>query len=132
MCLSLLLPGFREWGVQAEPQGALSWPVPPRPGRHWVLPSFPSPSSPPVSSGSCIPWQGRADWERRDRWAPAPRAPLHTRVCSGVLLVSSGFHGIEENPSRGGLNRREVSFVMVKVNPESRQDGANVAASQSS
>lgn len=58
-----------------------------------------------------------------------PRMSIYTRVCSGVLLVSSRLGGIEENPNCGDLNER---FLMVKVNLEIGQDGANVAASQSS
>lgn len=40
-----------------------------------------------------------------------------------------GFRTYEENPNHGGVNKIEVSFLMDKLNPESRQFKANVVAS---
>lgn len=54
----------------------------------------------PTSHGGGATGSGGAD----GYWPP--RTQPHTRVCSEVLLPSSGLRGIKENPSHGDLNER--------------------------
>ena len=53
-----------------------------------------------------------------------------SHVCALRASVSQrGHRAVVQIRGRGCLNRREVSFLTLKVNPESRQVGAHVAAS---